>query len=197
MIINEKRGTISTSEWSSRLTHRGKESCTCNLSFFPQANGKSIIPLKTSQLLRTRMTWNTKMFCENILTTEWHGGLCQIPGRLLEPLTSQAQSRGLSSALQPAPESDTQMFLQQRRGLKVSRPNRPVWTDSLSWESPSNLRARQFECLMLLCDFWNRLRRCKSQEQPFQESKTRFSFLWKTSKIVIWFWMKCRGWSFS
>lgn len=64
------------------------------------------------------------MFCKNILTTEWHGGLCQIHGRLLKPLTSQAQSRGLGPALQPAPESDILMFLQQRRGLKVSRPNK-------------------------------------------------------------------------
>lgn len=75
--------------------------------------------------------------------------------------------------------------------------NRPVWTDSLSWESPSKFRARQFECLMVLHDFCNRLRRCGSQEQQFRENKTRFSFCWKTLKIVISFWMKCRGWGFS
>lgn len=87
------------------------------------------------------------------------------------------------------------MVLQQRRGLKVSRPNRPVWTEcelGVSVQPQS-----QAVGVMLLRDFWNRLRRRKSQEQPLQESKTRLSLLRKTLKIVISFWMKCRGWGFS
>lgn len=138
---------------------------------FPAGKWESHISLKTSQLSRSKMTWNTKTFCENILTTGRHGGFCQIPGRFLEILTSQTQSRGLGPSLQPAPESDVLMFPQRRRSLEVLRPNRHVWTDGLSWVSPSNLRVRQFEYLMFPCNFWNRLRGPGSHEKPFQEDK--------------------------
>lgn len=74
----------------------------------------------------------------------------------------------------------------------TNQSEQTVWAGSLQETSgPSS-----FECLMLLCDLWNRLRRHGTQQQTFHESKTRFSFLCKTVKIVISFWMKCRGWGF-
>lgn len=142
------------------------------------------ISLKTFQLFRTGVTWNTKKFCEK--SQQWNDmevfvrpvGDCLNPW--LPTHNPEAWVLYCSLLLDQTP------WCSHRRGeVKISRLKRPVWTDSLSLEPPRHLGARQFECLMLLHDFWNMVRRCGSQD-------TRFSFPWKILKIVISFWMKCR-----
>lgn len=162
---------------------KGREAAHAAHPLFSRHRWEKHISLKTFQCLRAGITWNTKKFCEK----SWLQNAMEVSVR---------PQGGCLNPWFPKPSSETwvlhcSLLLHQtpwcsgsRGEVKVSRLKRPVWRDSLSWKPPSNLRARQLECLMLLHGFWNMLRRCGSQE-------TRFSFPWKMLKTVVSFWVKC------
>lgn len=162
----------------------GREAPHATYPLFSRDKWEKHIFLKTSQFLRTGITWNTKKFCKKsqqendmeVLSDPWE--VVWTPW--LPKSKPEVWVLYCSLLLHQTP------WCSHSKGeVNVSRLKWHVWTDSLNWEPPSNLRARQCECLMLLHDFWNLVRRCGSQE-------TRFSFPWKILKIVVSFWMKCR-----
>lgn len=129
---------------------KGREAAHATHPFFSRDKWEKHISLKTFQLFRTGITWNTKRFCEK----SWQQNDMEVSARplggCLNPwlLKHNPEAWVLPCSLLL---HQTPWCSHSRGKVKVSRLKRPVWTGSLSWEPPSNLRARHFECFWCSC----------------------------------------------